>query len=96
MLSDFKKRLSSRDRAYFKLAIWAALITWVVSLIIITLVIAPAIDKLGETLVSGMLGHIVGFIWATAFVMAVFFSIYEMLRWANRKLRGNNNKNENQ
>jgi len=88
MLDAIRNRLSPKDVKYFKLAVWAALITWVVSFISISVIVAMALDVLGQKFFDGTLGDVIGFFWAVSYIMTAFYAIYLMVRWANRKLRG--------
>jgi len=90
MFKEFRQRLSKREELYFKLAVWSALITWIVSFIIISFVVASALDYLACLLAEGLLGHIIGFLWATSYIMVVLLTIYKLVKWVNKKLRGSN------
>jgi hypothetical protein len=89
MFKKFRQRLSQREEQYFKLAVWSAIITWIVSFIIISFVVAGALDYMAGILVDGLMGHVVGFLWATSYVMVVLLTIYKLVKWVNKKLRSN-------
>ena len=88
MLKQIRQRLNPKDVKYFKLAVWSAIMVWVVSFITISFFVSITLDHLGQELFAGGLGFFTGKLWAVSYVMTVFYIIYLMLRWVNRKLRG--------
>jgi hypothetical protein len=87
MLDKIKKQLKPKDVKYFKLAVWTAIMVWVVSFITISFFVSLSLDTLGQELFDGTLGFFTGKLWAISYTMTVFYIIYLMLRWVNRKLR---------
>lgn len=88
MLDEIRRKLSPRDVGYFKLAVWAALLVWSVSFITISFFVAQSLANWGESLFTGFWGELTGFVWAVTYVMTVFYIIYLIMRWTNKKLRG--------
>ena len=82
-----KLNISKKELIYLKLAVWTAILTWMVAMLVITipwsLTLRAFIFKVyGEDL----LGSIMAFVFPSWMVFTVLLVIWLMAKWAGRKL----------
>lgn len=86
-----KEKLQPSEARLFKLAIWAALVVWMVSFLTISFFVAVSLKEFAHILFgTGIMGNVMAFLWGASWITTVLYILAGMARFANRKLRGNN------
>lgn len=84
-----REKLSHRELSLFKLAVWSALLVWMVSFITIAFFVAISLKTYALTLFgTGAMGNVMAFIWGVSWIATVFYTLVLMAKYVNRKMRG--------
>jgi len=84
---SLKDKLSTRDKAYFKLAIWSALLVWMAFLIAFAVTGAIVLADRSKDIWSGTMGEAMSWLMPIWFIYTLLLIILLVARWANKKLK---------
>ena len=83
-MRNLKERLTSKQAAYFRLAVWVALIVWMTFFLAFSMIASWTLLQVVGVAAGSWMG-ILAAIWA---IFTALLVVYGIARWSNRRLRG--------
>lgn len=86
-MKNLRDRLSTRDKAYIKLALWSALLVWMAFLVAFAITGAIVLGSHSQDIWSGTMGDIMHYLLPIWFIYTLLLVIWMIARWATKRLK---------